>query len=44
MHQGIGHDEHDQEGRVLTAEFPGLYVVNVYVPNSGAPAHLAPSL
>jgi exodeoxyribonuclease-3 len=31
---GIGCDEHDQEGRVLTAEFPDFFVVNVYVPNS----------
>jgi exodeoxyribonuclease-3 len=31
---GIGHDEHDGEGRVLTAEFPGFFLVNVYVPNS----------
>jgi exodeoxyribonuclease III len=32
--QGIGMAEHDREGRVLTAEFPGFYLVNVYVPNS----------
>jgi exodeoxyribonuclease III len=32
--RGIGAAEHDQEGRVLTTEFPGFYVVNVYVPNS----------
>src|SRR5262245_56638973 len=31
---GIGVKEHDTEGRVLTAEFPDWYVVNVYVPNS----------
>jgi exodeoxyribonuclease-3 len=31
---GIGHDEHDREGRVLTAEFPDFHLVNVYVPNS----------
>lgn len=31
---GIGKPEHDQEGRVITAEFPGFYLVNVYVPNS----------
>ena len=31
---GIGIEEHDQEGRVLTAEFQDFYVVNVYVPNS----------
>ncbi len=27
--------EHDQEGRVLTAEFDDFYLVTVYVPNSG---------
>jgi exodeoxyribonuclease-3 len=32
--KGIGIEEHDQEGRVLTAEFEKFYVVNVYVPNS----------
>jgi exodeoxyribonuclease-3 len=26
--------EHDREGRVLTAEFEGFFLVNVYVPNS----------
>jgi exodeoxyribonuclease-3 len=31
---GIGALEHDSEGRVLTAEYPEFYVVNVYVPNS----------
>jgi exodeoxyribonuclease III len=31
---GLGLDVHDREGRVITAEFPGFYVVNVYVPNS----------
>ena len=30
----LGIHEHDQEGRVLTAEYPGFYLVNVYVPNS----------
>jgi exodeoxyribonuclease III len=30
----IGISEHDDEGRVLTAEFDDFYVVNVYVPNS----------
>jgi exodeoxyribonuclease-3 len=28
-------EEHDQEGRVLTAEFEKFYLVNVYTPNSG---------
>lgn len=33
---GIGVEEHDQEGRVLCAEFEDFYLVNVYVPNSGS--------
>ncbi|EGG19178.1 transcription factor IIIC-gamma subunit [Cavenderia fasciculata] len=32
---GIGISKHDQEGRVVTAEFEDFYVVNAYVPNSG---------
>lgn len=32
----IGKDEHDQEGRVIVAEFKEFYLLNVYVPNSGA--------
>ena len=28
-------EEHDQEGRVLTADFEKFYLVNVYTPNSG---------
>jgi exodeoxyribonuclease-3 len=31
----IGIAEHDEEGRVLTAEFDQFYLSNVYVPNSG---------
>ena len=31
---GIGIDEHDHEGRVVTLEFEDYYLVNVYVPNS----------
>ena len=31
---GIGMSEHDNEGRVLTAEYPHFYLVNVYTPNS----------
>lgn len=27
--------EHDDEGRVVTAEFSDFFVVNAYVPNSG---------
>ncbi len=30
---GLGIDEHDHEGRVITLEFEKYYVVNVYVPN-----------
>ena len=32
----IGNEEHDSEGRVLTAEYKNFYLVNVYVPNSGS--------
>jgi len=32
--RGIGMAEHDNEGRVLTAEYGGFFLVNVYVPNS----------
>ncbi|XP_064331659.1 DNA-(apurinic or apyrimidinic site) endonuclease [Phalacrocorax carbo] len=32
---GIGEEEHDREGRVVTAEFPALFVVAAYVPNAG---------
>lgn len=31
---GIGIEEHDREGRVITAEFEKCYVVTVYTPNS----------
>ncbi len=31
---GLGLEEHDREGRVITAEFPGYYVVTCYTPNS----------
>lgn len=31
---GLGIDEHDSEGRVLTLEFPDFFVVNVYTPNA----------
>lgn len=33
---GLGLDEHDQEGRVITAEYPHYYLVTVYTPNSGS--------
>ncbi len=32
--EGIGIEEHDQEGRTLTVEFEDFYLVNVYVPNA----------
>jgi len=32
---GIDQKEHDQEGRVLTAEFDSFYVVSTYIPNAG---------
>ena len=31
---GIGIEEHDHEGRVLTLEYPEFYLVNCYTPNS----------
>jgi exodeoxyribonuclease III len=34
VHCGIRIAEHDSEGRVLTAEYPDFFLVNVYVPNS----------
>lgn len=33
---GIGKEEHDSEGRVITLEYDEFILVNVYVPNSGA--------
>ena len=32
---GIGIEEHDKEGRVITLEFKKFYLVNCYTPNSG---------
>lgn len=32
---GIGKEEHDLEGRVITAEFPSFYLIACYTPNSG---------
>ena len=34
VYYGIGIEEHDQEGRVITLEFKDFYLVNVYTPNS----------
>ena len=31
---GIGIEEHDKEGRVITLEFEKFYLVNIYTPNS----------
>lgn len=31
---GLGMDQHDHEGRVITLEMPGFFLVTVYVPNS----------
>ncbi len=31
---GLGLEEHDHEGRVITLEYPDFYLVNAYVPNS----------
>lgn len=33
---GMGIEEHDHEGRIITAEFDNYYVVTVYTPNSKA--------
>ena len=34
---GIGIDEHDHEGRVITCEFEKFFMVNVYTPSSKEP-------
>ena len=31
---GIGMEEHDKEGRVITLEFKNFYMVNIYTPNA----------
>lgn len=31
---GIGKEEHDKDGRVITLEFEKFYMVNIYTPNS----------
>ena len=36
VQKGLGISEHDNEGRVITAEFEKFYVVTAYVPNSKA--------
>ncbi|MFA9377480.1 MAG: exodeoxyribonuclease III [Lachnotalea sp.] len=34
VYNGIGIEEHDNEGRVITLEFEQFYMITVYVPNS----------
>lgn len=34
--EGIGIEEHDQEGRTITLEYDKFFLVNCYVPNSGS--------
>lgn len=34
VYYGIGIDEHDKEGRVITLEFEKFYMITVYTPNS----------
>lgn len=34
VRMGIGIDEHDHEGRVITLEYADFYLITVYVPNS----------
>lgn len=34
MTYGIGIEEHDKEGRVITLEYPDFYMVTCYTPNS----------
>lgn len=34
VHYGIGIEQHDHEGRVITLEYPEFHLVCVYVPNS----------
>nr|MBU6863690.1 endonuclease/exonuclease/phosphatase family protein [Streptococcus oralis] len=31
---GLGIEEHDQEGRVITLEFEDFYMITLYTPNS----------
>lgn len=34
MRYGLDEDIHNHEGRAITLEYPGFYLVNLYVPNS----------
>lgn len=36
VYRDMGIEEHDDEGRVITAEYDNFYLTNVYVPNSGS--------
>jgi exodeoxyribonuclease-3 len=35
VHYGLKDDKYDNEGRVITLEFPSFYLIGAYVPNSG---------
>lgn len=35
VHYGLENGEYDEEGRVITLEYPSFYLVGAYVPNSG---------
>ncbi|MEG0258836.1 MAG: exodeoxyribonuclease III [Lysinibacillus sp.] len=34
VHYGVGEDESQDEGRIITLEYEGYYLVNVYTPNA----------
>lgn len=34
VHYGMGHEIHDQEGRLITLEYPAYYFITCYTPNS----------
>lgn len=34
VNYGLGIEEHDKEGRIITLEFDTFYIVNIYTPNS----------
>lgn len=35
VHYGLNNGEYDEEGRIITLEFPSFYFVGAYVPNAG---------
>lgn len=35
IHYGLDNNEYDEEGRIITLEYPSFYLVGAYVPNSG---------